>query len=57
MFVGAGVCEERCYLLFADSGVLDGAVGANVADLVALVASLSVDNGCAGATVVDVDRG
>src|SRR6266849_5986518 len=56
-FVGAGVCEERCCLLFADSGVLDGAMGANVADLVALVASLSVDNGCTGATVVDVDRG
>src|SRR6266849_9356906 len=56
-FVGAGVCEERCCLLFADSGVLDGAVGANVADLVAPVASSSIDNGCAGAMVVDVDRG
>src|SRR6266849_9354587 len=56
-FVDAGICEERCCLLFADSGVLDGAMGANVADLVALVASSSVDNRCAGATVVDVDRG
>src|SRR5260221_11298707 len=56
-FVGAGVCEERCCLLFADSGVLDGAMSANVADLVALVASSSVDNGCTGVSVVDVDRG
>src|SRR6266852_1294596 len=47
-FVGAGVCKERCCLLFADSGVLDGAMGANVADLVALVTSSSVDNGCNG---------
>src|SRR5713101_9007413 len=56
-FVDAGVCEERCCLLFADSGVLDGVMGTNVADLVALVASSSVDNGCAGVTVVDVNRG
>ena len=57
MFVGAGVCEERCWLLFAASRVAIGAVGANVTDLVALVASSSVDNGCAGVVVVDIDRG
>src|SRR5712691_10907584 len=56
-FVGAGVCEERCWLLFAASRVMIGAVGMNVTDLVALVALLSVDNGCVGVTVVDIDRG
>src|SRR6266849_6738649 len=56
-FVGAGVCEERCWLLFVASRVTIGAVGTNVTDLVALVASSSVDNGCVGVTVVDVDRG
>src|SRR5713101_1914587 len=56
-FVGAGVCEERCWLLFAASRVTVRAVGADVTDLVTLVASSSVDNGCVGVTVVDVDRG
>src|SRR6266852_5187669 len=56
-FVGAGVCEERCWLLFAASRVTIGAVGADVANLVALVASSSVDNGCVGVAVVDVNRG
>jgi len=56
-FVGAGVCEERCWLLFAASRVTIGAVGANVTDLVTLVAASSVDDRCLGVTVVDVDRG
>src|SRR6266849_5204921 len=56
-FVGAGVCEERCWLLFAASRITIGAVGTNVTDLVALVASLSVNNRCVGVTVMDVDRG
>ena len=56
-FVGAGVCEERCCLLFADSRVTIGAVGMNVANLVALVALSSVDNGCIGVAVVDINRG
>src|SRR6266852_7643108 len=56
-FVGAGVCEERCCLLFVDSGVLNWAVGMNVANLMALVAALSVDDRCVGVAVVDVDRG
>ena len=56
-FVGAGVCEERCWLLFAASRVTIGAVGTNVTDLVALVASSSVDNRCAGVAIMDVDRG
>src|SRR6266849_5095821 len=56
-FVGAGVCEERCWLLFAASRVTVRAVGADVTDLVTLVASSSVDNGCVGVTVVDVNRG
>src|SRR6266852_3913721 len=56
-FVGAGVCEERCWLLFAASRVTIGAVGANVTDLMTLVAASSVDDRCVGVTVVDVDRG
>ncbi len=36
---------------------MSGAVGTNVANLVALVALLSVNNRCAGVAVVDVDRG
>src|SRR5712691_1107002 len=57
MFVGAGVCEERCWLLFVASRVTIGAVGTNVTNLVALVASSSIDNGCTGVVVVNIDRG
>ncbi len=38
-----------------DSRETSGAMGPNVADLVASVALSSVDNGCDGAAVVDVD--
>src|SRR5713101_8914667 len=56
-FVGAGVCEERCWLLFAASRVTIGAVGTDVTDLTTLVAASSVDDRCLGVTVMDVDRG
>src|SRR6266852_6551352 len=56
-FVGAGVCEERCWLLFAASRVTIGAVGVDVTDLMTLVAASSVDDRCLGVMVMDVDRG